>query len=79
MSEEDVQNVRAACEQLARGDFGAWADLPDDFEYVTSRSDTGASLPESAAAGKGEPEAVRRAPVTPTQYEHVFALLYEPS
>jgi ketosteroid isomerase-like protein len=36
MSQENVEVVRAAFEQFARGDFSAWADLPDDFEFVTS-------------------------------------------
>ncbi|MBA2712748.1 MAG: hypothetical protein H0U55_04220 [Rubrobacteraceae bacterium] len=36
MSRENVEIVRAAYEQFARGDFSAFGDLPDDFEYVTS-------------------------------------------
>jgi cob(I)alamin adenosyltransferase len=30
MSQENVEAVRAAFEQYARGDFSAFADLPDD-------------------------------------------------
>jgi ketosteroid isomerase-like protein len=52
MSEENVEVVRAAFEQFARGDFSAWADLPDDFEFVTS-----SELPD-AGTYRGE-EALR--------------------
>jgi ketosteroid isomerase-like protein len=36
MSEESVKMVRATYEQFARGDFSAWANPPDDFEFVAS-------------------------------------------
>jgi 3',5'-cyclic AMP phosphodiesterase CpdA len=36
MSEENVAAVRAVYEEFARGDFGAWAELPDDFVFVAS-------------------------------------------
>jgi ketosteroid isomerase-like protein len=36
MSQENVEIVRHAYEQFARGDFSVWADLPDEFEFVTS-------------------------------------------
>lgn len=36
MSEESVEIVRAMYEPFARGDFSAWADVPDDFEFVAS-------------------------------------------
>ena len=36
MSQENVEIVRAMYEPFARGDFSAWADLPDDFEFVAS-------------------------------------------
>jgi ketosteroid isomerase-like protein len=36
MSEENVETVRAIYEQFARGDFSAWANLPNDFEFVAS-------------------------------------------
>jgi len=39
-------------EQFARGDFSGWADLPDDFEYVTS--------PNVPDAGSYRGEAARR-------------------
>jgi ketosteroid isomerase-like protein len=34
MSEENVEIVRAMYEPFARGDFSAWAELPDYFEFV---------------------------------------------
>jgi ketosteroid isomerase-like protein len=36
MSQENVEAVRAAYERYTRGDFSTWADLRDDFEFVTS-------------------------------------------
>ena len=36
MSEENVEIVRAMYEPFARGDFSAWADLPEDFVFVAS-------------------------------------------
>jgi ketosteroid isomerase-like protein len=36
MSQENVEMVEAMFEPLARGDFSAWADFPDDFEFVAS-------------------------------------------
>jgi ketosteroid isomerase-like protein len=36
MSQQNVEIVRAMYEPFARGDFSAWADLPDDFEFVAS-------------------------------------------
>jgi ketosteroid isomerase-like protein len=36
MSEENVETVRQMYEPFARGDFSAWADLPDDFEFIAS-------------------------------------------
>ena len=36
MSLENVEIVEAMFEPLARGDFSAWADFPDDFEFVAS-------------------------------------------
>jgi ketosteroid isomerase-like protein len=52
MSQETVEVVRAAYEDFARGDFSAWADLPDDFEFVAS--------PELPDAGTYRGEAARR-------------------
>jgi ketosteroid isomerase-like protein len=52
MSQENVEVVRAAYEQFARGDFSVWADLPDDFEFVAS--------PELPDAGTYRGEAARR-------------------
>jgi len=50
MSQENVQIVRAQWEQFARGDFSAWADLPDDFEFVTSPEVPDAGTYRGAAA-----------------------------
>jgi ketosteroid isomerase-like protein len=36
MSKENVEIVRGFYEQFARGDFSAFAVLPDDFVFVTS-------------------------------------------
>jgi ketosteroid isomerase-like protein len=36
MAQENVEIVEAMFEPLARGDFSAWADFPDDFEFVAS-------------------------------------------
>jgi ketosteroid isomerase-like protein len=36
MPRENVEIVEAMFEPLARGDFSAWADFPDDFEFVAS-------------------------------------------
>ena len=36
MSQENVEIVRAMYEPFARGDFSAWAELPDYFEFVIS-------------------------------------------
>ena len=36
MSEENVEMVRAAYEEFARGDFSAFAELPDEFVFVAS-------------------------------------------
>jgi ketosteroid isomerase-like protein len=52
MSEENVEIVRAMYEPLARGDFSAWADFPDDFEFVAS--------PELPDAGSYRGEAATR-------------------
>ena len=52
MSQENVEAVRAAYERYGRGDFSTWADLPDDFEFVTS--------PEMPDAGTYRGEAARR-------------------
>src|SRR6266581_2080895 len=52
MSHENVEAVRAAYEQFARGDFSAWADLRDDFEFVAS--------PELPDAGTYRGAAARR-------------------
>jgi ketosteroid isomerase-like protein len=52
MSQENVEIVRAMHEQFARGDFSAWADLPDDFEFVAS--------PELPDAGTYRGEAATR-------------------
>src|SRR6476646_4455271 len=50
MSQENVEVVRAQWEQFARGDFSAWADLPDDFEFVTSPEVPDAGTYRGAAA-----------------------------
>ncbi|MEK6250934.1 MAG: hypothetical protein AABM43_03140 [Actinomycetota bacterium] len=52
MSEENVEAVRATYESFARGDFSAWADLPNEFELVTS--------PELPDADTCRGEAARR-------------------
>jgi ketosteroid isomerase-like protein len=52
MSQENVEIVRAMFEQFSRGDFSSWADLPDDFEFVTS--------PELPDAGTYRGEAASR-------------------
>ncbi len=52
MSQENMEIVRTAFEQFARGDFSAWADFPDDFEFVTS--------PELPDAGTYRGEAALR-------------------
>jgi ketosteroid isomerase-like protein len=52
MSEENAEIVRALYEQLARGDLRALADLPDDYEFVTS--------PELPDAGTYRGEAASR-------------------
>jgi ketosteroid isomerase-like protein len=52
MSQENVEAVRSAFEQYARGDFSAFADLPDDFEFVAS-----SEMPD---AGTYRGEAARR-------------------
>ena len=38
MSQEAIDASRAAFEQFARGDFGAYASLPDEFELVLAQS-----------------------------------------
>jgi len=48
MSQENVEIVQAMYEPFARGDFSAWGDLPDDFEFTAS-----AELPD-AGAYRGE-------------------------
>ena len=50
MSQENVEVVRAIYEPFAHGDFSAWADLPDDFEFVASPElpDAGAYRGEAA-------------------------------
>jgi ketosteroid isomerase-like protein len=50
MSQENVEIVRATWEQFARGDFSAFADLPDDFEFVTSPEVPDAGTYHGAAA-----------------------------
>jgi ketosteroid isomerase-like protein len=52
MSQENVEIVRAMHEQFARGDFSWFADLADDFEFVTS--------PEVPDAGTYHGEAAQR-------------------
>ncbi len=52
MSQENMEIVRTAFEQFACGDFSAWADFPDDFEFVTS--------PELPDAGTYRGEAALR-------------------
>ena len=51
MSQENVEIVRAMYEPMAHGDFGAWADLPDYFEFVASPElpDAGTYRGEAAA------------------------------
>jgi ketosteroid isomerase-like protein len=48
----NVEVVRAAFEEYSCGDFSAWAELPDDFEFVAS--------PELPDAGTYRGEAARR-------------------
>jgi ketosteroid isomerase-like protein len=52
MSEEAINLVRAAFEPVARGDFSAFADLPDEFELVLA--------PEMPDAGTYRGEEARR-------------------
>ncbi len=52
MTQEMVDTLRAAYEPFARGDFGAYADLPDDFELVLA--------PEMPDAGTYHGAAARR-------------------
>jgi ketosteroid isomerase-like protein len=52
MSEENVEFARAVYEQFAQGDFSAFGDWPDDFEFVTS--------PELPDAGTYRGEDARR-------------------
>ena len=51
MSQENVEAVRAAYEELARGDFSRIANFSDDYEFVTS--------PEMPDAGTYRGEAAR--------------------
>ena len=50
MAQENVEIVRAMYEPMAHGDFGAWADLPDDFEFVASPELPDAGTYRGAAA-----------------------------
>jgi ketosteroid isomerase-like protein len=52
VSEENVEAIRAMYEQFARGDFSAFADFGDAFEFVTS--------PELPDAGTYRGEAARQ-------------------
>ena len=52
MSQENVEALRTAYEQFARGDFGAWTYLRDDCEFVTH--------PEMPDAGTYRGDAARR-------------------
>jgi ketosteroid isomerase-like protein len=52
VSQENVELVRAGYEELSRGDFSWWAELPDDFEFVAS--------PELPDADTHRGEAARR-------------------
>ena len=52
MSEEIVKALRAVFEQFARGDFSAYAALPDEFELVIA--------PEMPDAGTYRGEAAQR-------------------
>src|SRR2546427_6333154 len=52
MSPENLEIMRVAYEEFARGDFSRWAELPDDFEFVAS--------PELPDAGTYREEAARR-------------------
>src|SRR5215216_36389 len=64
MSEENVEIVRAMYEPLARGDFSAWADFSDDFEFVASPElpDAGTYRGEAAISmDDGVGEFLRRA------------------
>ena len=52
MSQENVEIVRAIYEHFGRGDFSWFADVADDFEFVTS--------PEMPDAGTYRGEAAQR-------------------
>src|SRR5215203_1959857 len=52
MSQEHVDALRSLYKQLARGDFSAYSELPDDFELVLA--------PEMPDAGSYRGDAARR-------------------
>jgi ketosteroid isomerase-like protein len=52
MTQESINALRIAYDQFARGDFSAYAGLPDDFELVIA--------PEMPDAGTFSGEAARR-------------------
>ena len=52
MSEEHVETVRALYGELSHGDFSGFAELPDDFEFVTSPEVPDAGTYRGAAASR---------------------------